>query len=139
MKREKLVDFSAPHGSLIFTPDQIVYLEDRGISLKTVFEKVLPTSLREKTTEDTLFSEYAFKAPVEKSPKEIEVWVDGEWDASIETTKDVVVYSKGTVFTIQREDYNSFIDCLENKGYDCYFCPALFSHPDWSGNIVLKN
>ena len=63
------------------------------------------------------------------------ILVDGEWDTSLEETKDVLIYEEGTKYIIQNHLYNDFIDSLETKGYDCYFCIENFSHPEWSGII----
>jgi len=65
----------------------------------------------------------------------IDIYVNGEWDTSLELHKEVVVYNKGMVYQMDQSLYEGFIDQLENWGFDCYLCPQLFSHPEWNGII----
>jgi len=68
----------------------------------------------------------------------IEVYVNGDWDASLEDSKEVIVWELGTVYQMKKEMFGDFIDNLEEDGYDCYFCPQLFSHPNWNGIIKYE-
>lgn len=65
----------------------------------------------------------------------IEVYVNGTWDCSLEESKSVTVYDRGTVYKMSEIHYDKFINQLEENGYDCYFSPELFSHPEWNGVI----
>jgi hypothetical protein len=65
----------------------------------------------------------------------IQVWVNGDWDCSIDEWRSVIVFDKGTVHEMKESDYDNFINQLEEDGFDCYFCPQLFSHPEWNGEI----
>lgn len=66
----------------------------------------------------------------------IEVYVNGNWDADMEINYHVEIYNKGKVHLIKADMYNDFIDDLEEHGFDNYFCPQLFEHPDWNGIII---
>ena len=70
----------------------------------------------------------------------IDVYVNGEWDTNLEDnkTKSVTIYSKGIHYQMDSKLFDNFIDKLENTGYDCYFSPQLFSHPDWDGIIIYN-
>jgi hypothetical protein len=35
--------------------------------------------------------------------------------------------------------YEQYIDDLEERGYDCYFCPEMYMHPQWNGEILFPN
>ena len=65
----------------------------------------------------------------------INVYVNGDWDTSLETQKEVVIFNRGIIYQMDEKLFDSFIDELEKEGYDCYFCPELFKHPDWNGII----
>lgn len=71
----------------------------------------------------------------------ITVYVNGTWDVSFEEREDksIHIYDTGMYFSIKKELYDSFIDSLEDNGFDCYLCPELFKHPDWNGIIEYKN
>jgi hypothetical protein len=68
----------------------------------------------------------------------IEIYVNGSWNADMETNYHVEIYNKGTVHLMKADLYADFIDDLEEHGFDNYFCPQLFSHPDWNGIIQFK-
>jgi hypothetical protein len=63
----------------------------------------------------------------------VEVYVNGEWDCSFETSPTIVIWDKGEVHTIDKKDYGDFLDALD---YDCYLCLDLFKHPKWNGTII---
>jgi len=65
----------------------------------------------------------------------VNVYVNGDWDTSFETQKEVRIFNRGIVYQIDEKLFDSFIDELEREGYDCYFCPELFRNPDWNGII----
>ena len=65
----------------------------------------------------------------------IEIYVNGDWDASLENDSKVTIFNRGIVYQLDDSLYDYFIKNLEEKGYDCYFCPQLFRHPDWNGII----
>lgn len=71
----------------------------------------------------------------------IEVYVNGEFDTSLEDREDktVIIYNKGEVYLMDESLFDKFIDDLEIKGYDCYFSPQLYSHPEWNGIIKFKS
>ena len=69
----------------------------------------------------------------------ITVYLNGDWDASLEVNKSVTIYEKGQVFKMDKSLFDKFIDDLEEKGFDCYFSPELFRHPEWNGIIEYKN
>lgn len=69
----------------------------------------------------------------------VNVFVDGTWDCSHEDKigkSPVVVYSKGKHVQMLASQYDAFIDNLEEIKYDCYFCPELYSHPQWNGEVI---
>jgi hypothetical protein len=68
----------------------------------------------------------------------VDVFVNGTWDAALEKTEQVEIYNVGVVHKIRVGDFDKFIEDLEVDGYDCYLCPALFSHPNWNGTFVFK-
>ncbi len=68
----------------------------------------------------------------------VEIYVNGDWNTSLEDNNEVVIYDKGTVYKLDDSLYDSFIDKLEDEGYDCYFCPELFKHPEWNGIIKYE-
>ncbi len=68
----------------------------------------------------------------------VEVFVNGVWDTSFEKTAHVEIFSVGEVRKVRKGDFDKFVDDLEVEGYDCYLCPAIFSHPDWSGVFQFK-
>jgi intein/homing endonuclease len=68
----------------------------------------------------------------------VEVFVNGVWDTSFEKTAHVEIFSVGEVCKVRKGDFDKFVDDLEVEGYDCYLCPAIFSHPDWSGVFQFK-
>ena len=68
----------------------------------------------------------------------VDVFVNGVWDTSFEKTAHVEIFSVGEVRKVRKGDFDKFIDDLEVEGYDCYLCPAIFSHPDWSGVFQFK-
>lgn len=69
----------------------------------------------------------------------IDVYVDGNWNTFLDSSaKHVTVFDKGKHYQMDEGVYGNFIDELEEKGYDCYFCPQLFSHPEWNGIIKYE-
>lgn len=68
----------------------------------------------------------------------VRIYVNGTWDASLENNSEVIIFDKGIVYELDDSIYNSFIDKLEEDGYDCYFCPELFNHPKWNGVIKYE-
>ena len=71
----------------------------------------------------------------------VTIYLNGVFDTSLEDREDktVIIYDKGQVYKIQESRYNKFIDDLELNGFDCYFCPELYSHPEWNGIIKYEN
>jgi hypothetical protein len=69
----------------------------------------------------------------------IEIYVDGSWNADFTNFNHIEILEKGKVFLMKLELYDSFIDNLENNGFDNYFCPQLFKHPSWNGVIKYIN
>jgi hypothetical protein len=65
----------------------------------------------------------------------IEIYVNGDWNTSLEECPHIEIYDKGDIYVIKAELYDKFIDDLEKNGYNCYLCPQLFSHPNWNGII----
>ena len=72
----------------------------------------------------------------------INIFLNGAWDADHEDHSDkspVRVYDKGTHVQILESMYDQYIDDLEERGYDCYFCPEMYMHPQWNGEIIYIN
>ena len=71
----------------------------------------------------------------------INIFINGTWDTSHEYKSDtspVIVYDKGTHVQILASQYDSYINDLEERGYDCYFCPEMYSHPQWDNEIIYS-
>ena len=68
----------------------------------------------------------------------VDVYVNGNWDASCEIFKEVRVWVKGSVYQMDSNLFDKFIDNLEETGFDNYFCPQLFKNPDWNGIIIYE-
>jgi hypothetical protein len=69
----------------------------------------------------------------------INIFINGDWDISHEDKPDtspVIVYDKGTHVQILASQYDQYIDDLEERGYDCYLCPEIYSHPQWNNEII---
>ena len=69
----------------------------------------------------------------------INVYVNGNWNTYLDgSIKYVTIFDKGECYQMDMYLYDKFIDDLEVTGYDCYFCPELFSHPEWNGIIKYE-
>jgi len=69
----------------------------------------------------------------------IDIYVNGDWNTSLEESeKHVTIFNRGDRYQMNVHMYDEFIDKLEETGYDCYFCPQLFSHPEWNGIIKYE-
>jgi dienelactone hydrolase len=67
----------------------------------------------------------------------INIFINGEWDADHKDQTDkspVVVINKGAHVQILADQYEQYIDDLEEKGYS-YLCPEMYAHPQWNGEI----
>lgn len=73
----------------------------------------------------------------------IRIFINGHWETNHEDKTDkspIRIWDKGTEVHILSEQYNQYIDDLEKRGYDCYLCPEMYSHPQWNGEIIyMKN
>lgn len=67
----------------------------------------------------------------------IEIYVNGTWDISHEVHAHAIIYDKGEVWLIEEDQYDQFIDELEETGFDCYLCLAKYKHPDWNGRVLF--
>lgn len=69
----------------------------------------------------------------------INIFINGTWDTAHEDSTDkspVRIFDKGTHVQILADQYDQYIDALEEKGYDCYLCLEMYSHPQWNGEIL---
>jgi hypothetical protein len=69
----------------------------------------------------------------------INIFINGTWDTAHEDSTDkspIRIFDKGTHVQILANQYDQYIDALEEKGYDCYLCPEMYSHPQWNGEIL---
>jgi len=69
----------------------------------------------------------------------INIFINGTWDTAHEDKSylsPVIVYDKGTHVQILASQYDQYIDDLEERGYDCYLCPEMYSHPQWNNEII---
>jgi hypothetical protein len=69
----------------------------------------------------------------------INIFINGTWDTAHEDSTDkspIRIFDKGTHVQILADQYDQYIDALEEKGYDCYLCPEMYSHPQWNGEII---
>ena len=69
----------------------------------------------------------------------INIFINGTWDTSHEDKTDkspIRIFDKGTHIQILADQYDQYIDDLEEKGYDCYLCLEMYSHPQWNGEII---
>ena len=69
----------------------------------------------------------------------INIFINGTWDTSHEDKTDkspIRIFDKGTHIQILADQYDQYIDDLEEKGYDCYLCPEMYAHPQWNGEII---
>jgi hypothetical protein len=72
----------------------------------------------------------------------INIFLNGTWEADHEDQTDkspVRIFDKGTHVQILASMYDQYIDDLEEKGFDNYFCPEMYSHPQWNGEIIYIN
>ena len=70
----------------------------------------------------------------------INIFMNGDWDTSHEDRTDkspIRVFNKGEHVQILKEQYDEYIDALEEKGFDCYLCPEMYAHPQWNGEIIF--
>jgi hypothetical protein len=73
--------------------------------------------------------------------KLVRVFVNGCWDVSHEDKlgdSAVIIYDKGVCYEMLESNYDKFIDGLEEKGFDCYLSPEMYSHPQWNGQIIYE-
>ena len=69
----------------------------------------------------------------------INIFINGTWDTAHEDKTDkspVRIFDKGTHIQILADQYDQYIDDLEEKGYDCYLCLEMYAHPQWNGEII---
>ena len=69
----------------------------------------------------------------------INIFINGTWDTAHEDSTDkspVRIFDKGTHVQILANQYDQYIDDLEERGYDCYLCLEMYSHPQWNGEIL---
>ena len=69
----------------------------------------------------------------------INIFINGTWDTAHEDKSDtspVIVFDKGTHIQILSSQYDQYIEDLEERGYDCYLCLEMYSHPQWNGEII---
>ena len=69
----------------------------------------------------------------------INIFINGTWDTAHEDKSDtspVIVFDKGTHIQILSSQYDQYIEGLEERGYDCYLCLEMYSHPQWNGEII---
>jgi hypothetical protein len=69
----------------------------------------------------------------------INIFLNGTWDADHDDKTNrspVMVFDKGTHVQILAEQYEQYIDDLEEKGFDNYLCPEFYGHPRWNGEII---
>ncbi len=69
----------------------------------------------------------------------INIFINGTWDTAHEDSTDkspVRIFDKGTHVQILADQYDQYIDDLEERGYDCYLCLEMYSHPQWNGEII---
>ena len=67
----------------------------------------------------------------------INIFINGTWDTSHEDKTDKSpIFDKGTHIQILADQYDQYIDDLEEKGYDCYLCLEMYAHPQWNGEII---
>ena len=72
----------------------------------------------------------------------INIFINGNWETSHEDKTDtspVIIYEIGTHVQILASMYEQYIDDLEERGYDCYFSPEMYMHPQWNGEILFPN
>lgn len=70
----------------------------------------------------------------------VTIFIDGDWETSHEDKTDkspIRIFDKGQVVTILAEQYNQYINDLEDRGFDCYICLEKYSHPQWNGEIIF--
>lgn len=67
----------------------------------------------------------------------VAVYINGVWESAEDTPDGSVnIYEVGTIVEIKRDLCEKFINDLEDSGeYDNYFCPEMYSHPNWNGRI----
>ena len=69
----------------------------------------------------------------------INIFINGTWDTAHEDSTDkspIRIFDKGTHVQILANQYDQYIDALEEKGYDCYLCLEMYAHPKWNGEIL---
>ena len=69
----------------------------------------------------------------------INIFINGTWDTSHEDNigkSPVIIFNKGTHVQILVDQYDQYINDLEERGYDCYLCLEMYSHPQWNGEIT---
>ena len=69
----------------------------------------------------------------------INIFINGTWDTAHEDSTDkspIRIFDKGTHVQILANQYDQYIDALEEKGYDCYLCLEMYAHPQWNGEIL---
>jgi nucleoid DNA-binding protein len=74
-----------------------------------------------------------------KQKRVINIFLNGEFDTAHEERvgeSPVRIYNKGTHVQILEDQFDQYIDGLEESGYESYFCPELYSHPQWNGEII---
>lgn len=71
----------------------------------------------------------------------ITVFVDGVWDTALEDREDktLIIYEIGTLYQMDESLFDSFVDKLEEEGYDCYLSPDIYCHPEWNGIIKYES
>jgi hypothetical protein len=73
----------------------------------------------------------------------VNIFINGDWDTAHEDKTDkspVTIFDRGTHIQVLAEQYDQYIRDLKERGYDCYLCPEMYSHPRWNGEIIfLKN
>lgn len=70
----------------------------------------------------------------------VNIFIDGSWDTAHEDKTDkspVRIFDKGTHVQVLAAQYDQYIDDLEKRGFDCYLCPEMYSHPQWNGEIIF--
>jgi hypothetical protein len=70
----------------------------------------------------------------------INIYINGEYNTNHYDNTDtspVVIEKKGTLVQILASQYNQYIDDLEERGYDSYFCPEMYQNPKWNGEILF--